>query len=406
MDLTARAPTITGRQVPLRLIGLVALLMLALALGAALFVASQRRLPAPFGPAANGVIVYAAPTDPSWTGETDYQRPQGDIMTVDLETGASSVLVGGPTVDGYPAVSLDGTRVSFVRETYLGQMLYVVDLSGGDPRPLTKEPLREINDAAWSPSGDTIAFTSVNGDVSSLWIARSDGSDTHRVDLGSDLSVVLPQWRPPDGDELLVVGSTEPSPGFLPESGYRDLYGSFETPTGRGIGMYIVNPDTGGARPIAPADGTAYDYGRVTWTPAGDRILTQAADPSVGNNQRIHVLAADGSLIRTIEPTTGDETISPVVSPDGKRVAYADIDAGGGMWTIRVEPIDGSAEATEVDLPWGGQAAAFRWSPDGESLIVTHHFFKQTWLFDADGGPGTQMSWTDPGSLTWQRVAP
>ena len=36
MDLTARAPTITGRQVPLRLIGLVALLVLALAVGATL----------------------------------------------------------------------------------------------------------------------------------------------------------------------------------------------------------------------------------------------------------------------------------------------------------------------------------------------------------------------------------
>ena len=123
MDLTARAPTITGRQVPLRLIGLVALVVLALAVGAALFVGSQRRLPAPFGPAANGVIVYAAPTDPSWVDTTDFQRPMGDIFTFDPSTGASSVLVGGPTVDGYPVVSLDGTRVAFVREDELGQTL-------------------------------------------------------------------------------------------------------------------------------------------------------------------------------------------------------------------------------------------------------------------------------------------
>ena len=33
-----------------------------------------------------------------------------------------------------------------------------------------------------------------------------------------------------------------------------------------------------------------------------------------------------------------------------------------------------------------------------QSLIVTHHFYKETWLFDADGGPGTRMTWTDPGS--------
>ena len=87
MDLTARAPTITGRQVPLRLIGLVALVVLALVVGATLLVASQRRLPAPFGPAANGLIVYAAPTDPSWVDTPDFQRPQGDIFTVDPSTG-------------------------------------------------------------------------------------------------------------------------------------------------------------------------------------------------------------------------------------------------------------------------------------------------------------------------------
>ena len=77
-------------------------------------------------------------------------------------------------------------------------------------------------------------------------------------------------------------------------------------------------------------------------------------------------------------------------------MAYADIAAGGGAWTIRVEPIDGSAEPVETGAAFGGQAAAFRWSPDGESLITTHHFYKQTWLFDADGGPGTQMHLDGP----------
>ena len=76
MDLTARAPTITGRQVPLRLIGLVALVVLALAVGAALFVGSQRRLPAPFGPAANGLIVYAAPTDPRGRTRLPFSVPR------------------------------------------------------------------------------------------------------------------------------------------------------------------------------------------------------------------------------------------------------------------------------------------------------------------------------------------
>ena len=404
MEITARAPTLTGRQVPLRLIGLVALLVLALAVCGTVLVASQRRLPAPYGPAANGVIVYAAPTDPSWTSNTDYQRPQGDIMTVDPVTGTSAVLVGGPTVDGYPAVSLDGTRVSFVRETDRGQMLYVVDTSGGDPLPLTKDPVEEIDDAAWSPSGDSIAYTARDGPNSNLWVAQTDGSEAHQVELGSDLSVVLPQWRPPDGDELLLVGSTQPSLGFLPEYGYRDVLGSFEDPSGQGIGLYVVRPDGSGLRSITPTDGTDYDHGLVTWTPAGNRILTQTMDPGTGY-LKIRVLGADGELIRTIEPTSGVQTVSPIVSPDGQRVAYADMTSDEN-WVIRVEPIDGSSEPVETGASFLGIAAGFRWSPDGNNLMVTHHYFRQTWLFGADGGPGTLMTWTDPGSLTWQRMAP
>ena len=97
--------------------------------------------------------------------------------------------------------------------------------------------------------------------------------------------------------------------------------------------------------------------------------------------------------------------LNPVVSPDGRRVAYADM-TSDEWWTIRVEPIDGSAPSVETGATFRGIASAFRWSPDGTQLIVTHHYDKDTWLFDADGGPGRQAPWTDPGSNTWQRLAP
>ena len=141
----------------------------------------------------------------------------------------------------------------------------------------------------------------------------------------------------------------------------------------------------------------------MSWTPDGNRILTQTADPA--GFLRVRVLSPDGTLIRTIEPTTGDGTMSQIISPDGRRVAYADL-LEPGKWTVRIEPIDGSAEPFETGAKFDGGAAAFRWSPDGESLIVTHHFYKATWLFDADSGPGQRATWTDAGANAWQRVAP
>ena len=65
------------------------------------------------------------------------------------------------------------------------------------------------------------------------------------------------------------------------------------------------------------------------------------------------MLEPDGSTIRTIEPTSGVETVSPVVSPDGQRVAYADM-TSDEAWTIRVAPIDGSAEPVETGATFGG----------------------------------------------------
>ena len=403
VDITARAPAFSGRRVPVRMLAVVALVVLAIA-AATLYVGSQRRLPAPFGPAQNGVIVYAAPTDPSWVDKTDYQRPQGDILTVNPATGDTSVLVGGPTVDGSPVISLDGTRVAFLREMPAGQQLFAVDVAGGDPLPLIGEPLEGIIDVAWSPDGRSVAFIAVEGDRSNLWVARSDGIEAHRVDLGSELSFALPQWRPPDGNELLLVGSTSTAEDFLPEFGYRDLHGFYEDPTATGSALYLVRSDGSNLRRITAPSGDANDYGVVSWTPDGSRILTQSAIPTTGYIVA-RALRPDGTEVRAIAPKTGDETVSPLVSPDGKQVAYVDAVADG-PWTIRIEPIDGSDKATEIDVPWGGQAATFRWSPDGEQLIVSHQYYKETWLFDASGGPGTRATWTDPGSNAWQRVAP
>ncbi len=398
MDVPARAPTVAGRQMPLRMIALVGLLLVALLTGALLIAGAQRHVPAPFGTARNGLIAMVSPA--TQIDLTTFEPAAGDIVLVDPTTGTTRVLVGGPTPDRDPTFALDGTRLSFVRESEGGVSLYAIDVAGGQPRRLTDDPLPNIHDAAWSPDGSSVAFTSTEGGVSSLWIARTDGAGAKRIPL--DVSVGGPQWRPPDGRQLLVVGSKDP--GLLPGSGYQDLWGGREAATGVHVGLFLVRPDGSEVKAITPADGHGYDYAHTHWSPSGDRIVTQHGRGGF-DFMLVRILTPEGVEIATIEPGAGAaETVAAEFSPDGRRLAYVDM-AADQTWHLNVTGPDGGGGAVATRPTIGGAAAAYRWSPDGTVLVVNHNYYVRTWLIDPAGGAEHQAPWTDAGMPTWQRLA-
>ena len=94
-----KAPGISRRS--LAPVAIVATLVLGLVVGLLLVSGSPRRLPAPYGPAANGNVAFAA---------------EGDIFTVDPETGVTTAIVSESANDTDPVWSLDGTRIG-VRRT-------------------------------------------------------------------------------------------------------------------------------------------------------------------------------------------------------------------------------------------------------------------------------------------------
>ena len=105
MDLViARTPV---ARIPWRTVAVVAGLLILLVAVLALYAGSQRRLPLPFGPAANGVIPYDA---------------NGDILVADPATGGNPVVLGGPANDYGPTFSPDGTKIGYVREASGGEL--------------------------------------------------------------------------------------------------------------------------------------------------------------------------------------------------------------------------------------------------------------------------------------------
>ena len=167
-----RQPVLAPR-LPWRAIGLgLILVMLLAALVATLLVGSPPRLPAPFGPAANGLVAYSS---------------AGDIYTANPATGSSTAIVRGPETDVNPRWSRDGTRLAFEREPngVAGRgLVFVVRADGSGLVQVTPDPVPAIDTYAFSPDGKQILVSGVMNGEPAILIAATDGSVIRRLDVG------------------------------------------------------------------------------------------------------------------------------------------------------------------------------------------------------------------------------
>ena len=183
----------TAPRIPMRTIGVVALLILVL-VAAALIVAGQRRqLPLPYGPAGNGLMVYASGSD---------------IYVGDPATRDSRRITSGPEVDGFPGYTKDGTKITFLRsasgDPLLAGHLMIVDADGSGLRQLTHQPLTGVSAGDGSGDGRSMAVISRIGGVSSMTLFDTASPEERSLDVGMPVESV--SFRPPNGDELMFVG--------------------------------------------------------------------------------------------------------------------------------------------------------------------------------------------------------
>ena len=217
MELTmrrVRSPRFTRYAVILAVLILVTTLAIAVAV-----IGSQRRVPAPFGPARNGSIFLAT--------------NGGDIVGIDATTSSSTLLVSGVDANAHPATSLRGSHVAFVRTDAAGHHVDVVDTDRGAAIRISLVPLDSIpHDFAWSPDDRQLAWISGND----LWMAHTDGSESHRIDVGMTVSDIA--WRPPAGAEVVIRAAA--ANGLA--------------------GLYLMRSDGSNLRPITAIDGGEYGY--------------------------------------------------------------------------------------------------------------------------------------------------
>jgi len=370
-------------RVPWRALGALALIALLIATAVAAYVGSQARLPAPFGVARNGLIVYDA---------------DGDIFAADPETGATKAIVTGPETDRAPVLSRDGTRVAFERKAVgaVGAgLLFVARADGGGIVQVTPEPLIGLSAWSFSPDGRSIvALATIDFQVR-IVIATSDGVGEPRV-LAARVPAEdsAPEFRPPDGSEILFIG--------------RDLGQANR-------GVYALNPVTDEVRTIvAPSDLDVY---AATWSPDGSRIAYGLfGGVAEGPSTQTHVVSADGSGDFRVDdhPVAIADGTPMAWSNDGTRLIITRIYSVTGEQTrSAIVPVDGSGLGIEIDCPptvvGEGCAVDWTWSPDDGSLLGTVSVADnppQQMLADPLTGTVTPLPWTTDSLPAWQRVAP
>jgi dipeptidyl aminopeptidase/acylaminoacyl peptidase len=283
-----------------------------------------------------------------------YVRKSNDIMTdkarstiwaIDTATGQQRPLLAGAGDYFSPRWSPDGTRLAYVSAQGGSPQLFVRWMTSGESARITGLP-DSPDSLAWSPDGRRIAYSMfVPDDGMKLGSAPSKPEGAKWADPLQVISAVTYRF---DG-----AGYFKP--------GYQQI---FWVPADGGASTQLTfGPTNAGAL--------------VSWTPDSRSVLFSANlnkdwERDV-TEAEIYRVSIDGGAPVAITTRKGPD-LQPVVSPDGRQIAYVGYDEVGKANVdnhLYVMNLDGSNSrrlAASLDRPISNPA----WSADGRSIYVLY----------------------------------
>ena len=273
-------------------------------------------------------------------------------------------------------LSPDGKRAAFVVRQWVDDhpkahgRIWIVETSGGEPRPLTKG--HDDSCPRWSPDGRQVAFISIGDDENSkpqLHLISAEGGEAKQVCVMpngvSDLA-----WSP-DGSHIAFLSLA----GEEPKSDPRVI-----TP-GRHRRLWTIRPDYDTPEPVTPDGFTVWEY---AWSPDSQHLALYYSTGPDENDWylgQIGIVPAGGGAVRQVTRLTRQAS-ALTWSPDSTRLAYVSgewSDRGHDAGDIFILPVDGG-EAHNLTPGITLSPSWCRWFPDGRRLLyvgwegVTHQF--------------------------------
>ena len=246
----------------------------------------------------------------------------GDIYVMPISGGKATLLRGGPAFEVQPRFSPDDKRISYTSDKDGADNVWVMNRDGSNPKQVTKEDFRLINNAVWTPDGQFLVakkhFTSRRSlGAGEMWLYHISG--------GEGLQITKRRNDQQDVGEPCVSKD----------------------------GRYVYFSED-----MSP--GSTFQYNK---DPNGEIYEIRRADRETGEVKNI--VTGPGGAVR------------PQVSPDGKTLAYVHRvrtksalyvqDLGSGAQ----RPVwDGLSKDQMETWATFGVYPNFQWTPDGKSIVV------------------------------------
>ena len=303
----------------------------------------------------------------------------GDLYLLPIGGGDAEALTNGMAWDMMPRFSPDGSRVAFISDRSGGDNVWTIPVAGGEPKQISREDFRLVNNPVWSPDGRFIAarkhFVSTRSIGSGeIWLYHASGEGSglqlnekpnEQKDLGE------PAFSP---DGRYVYFSQDTTPGGVYEYGRNAATGIYsirriDRETGE-IETVISGPG-GAVRPTPSPDGRYLAFVR--------RIRFRSHlflhDLRSGENTPIH-----DALDRDMQEIWAVHGVYPGMAwtPDSRSVVFW---ARGGLHRIDVE----TGEVGEIP---------FR--------VRATHRMQEALAFDFEAAPDTFRT----KMLRWTQVSP
>ncbi|MGB3724010.1 MAG: amidohydrolase, partial [Pacificimonas sp.] len=188
----------------------------------------------------------------------------GDIYTLPVAGGTPTRISQGLAWDVHPRWSPDGARIAYTSDRGGGDNIWVMASNGGDPRQVTKEDFRLLNQPSWSPDGRFIAakkhFTTGRSlGTGEIWLYHVSGgggvklverpNEQHQKELGE------PTFAP-DGKSVYFTRNVTPGPIFeYAQDSNTDLFNIERYDLETGETLTAVSGLGGAVRPTPSPDG-------------------------------------------------------------------------------------------------------------------------------------------------------